>query len=373
MRARNRDVEKTTIHAEPRRRGSSLNSFLAGAATILVLLLGAGGYLLYRAMEEGVVSNPFNPETNTKNDPILAPSNRTPASGTSRTRIGIKPGQFALPAFGDKARVELLSVKEISGKPDEVSVQIRAHRLGDNFLASDTINVGSTTARNSGTYDFYEAVEPTARSSGEISLANVPAGQSVDGYVVLKVPPSVSVIDIVVENAGEFKNVPIAAAGAAEETQNTTVVNPSSGKSAPGTNSLPTPQASLGFQPGQFVKLAYGNKAQVELLSLQRIRDPQTANRDVVNVQMRIRRQADDVNATQIIGVGEMTARNPETTETYKALNPTKRSTGPVVLSDIRKNASVDAYVWLKVPEGVKTLNIYLPETAAFDKVPIAE
>jgi hypothetical protein len=32
----------------------------------------------------------------------------------------------------------------------------------------------------------------------------------------------------------------------------------------------------------------------------------------------------------------------------------------------------VDAYVWMKIPEGVNTVDIFVPNTAAFKNVPIA-
>ncbi|WP_017317795.1 hypothetical protein [Mastigocladopsis repens] len=130
--------------------------------------------------------------------------------------------------------------------------------------------------------------------------------------------------------------------------------------------------ASTAIKPGQFVQPAFGKKVQVELLSVKRIKDPETANRDVVNVQMRIRRLASDgVGGSDIISVGSTTARNPDTSETYKTVN-LQRSTGSVGLSSLRPNASADAYVWLRIPEGVNSLDVFVPDTAAFNNVPIS-
>ena len=123
---------------------------------------------------------------------------------------------------------------------------------------------------------------------------------------------------------------------------------------------------------GQFVQPAFGKKAEVELLSAKRIKDPETGNRDVVNLQMRIRRLATDgVVGSDIISVASTTARNPETSVTYKgvALN---RSTGSVSLFQVRPQASADAYIWLRVPDGVNNLDIFVPDTAAFKNVPIS-
>ena len=131
--------------------------------------------------------------------------------------------------------------------------------------------------------------------------------------------------------------------------------------------------ASAEIQPGQFVRRSYGTKAQVELLSVQRVEDPKTGNRDVVNVQMRIRRLEEQLGADNMINVGETTARNPQTTETYKAVDPAERSTGSVSLSNMPKGGSADAYVWLRVPPTANTIDIYVPQTAAFNGVPISQ
>ncbi|AFY32458.1 hypothetical protein [Calothrix sp. PCC 7507] len=134
----------------------------------------------------------------------------------------------------------------------------------------------------------------------------------------------------------------------------------------------PTPTTTPALQPGQFVQTAFGNKAKVELLSAKRIKDPETANRDVVNVQMRIRRQATDgVGDGDTIAIANTTARNPDTSETYKGISA-NRSTGNVSLSQLRPNASADAYVWIRVPDGVNTLDIFVPDTGAFKNVPIS-
>jgi hypothetical protein len=141
------------------------------------------------------------------------------------------------------------------------------------------------------------------------------------------------------------------------------------------TASNPAPSAILSsseIKPGQFVQLAFGNEAQVELLSLKRIQNPDSGERDVVNVQMRIRRLApDDVYGDNSINVAATRARNPETSQTYEALG-FDRSTGPVSLSSMRKGASADGYVWMKIPEGVNTVDLFIPDTKAFTNVPIS-
>ncbi|QDL10130.1 hypothetical protein DP113_21465 [Brasilonema octagenarum UFV-E1] len=141
-------------------------------------------------------------------------------------------------------------------------------------------------------------------------------------------------------------------------------------------SSTTTPQstASTGsaIKSGEFVQPSFGKKAEVELLSLKRIKDPETGNRDVVNLQMRIRRLATDgINPGESVGVYTTTARNPDTSETYKGVD-VKRSTGSVDLSSLRPQASADAYVWLRIPEGVNSIDVFVPDTAAFKNVPVS-
>ncbi len=95
--------------------------------------------------------------------------------------------------------------------------------------------------------------------------------------------------------------------------------------------------------------------------------------RDVVNVQVRIRLlQPAKVVGSDAIYMGGTTARNPQTSETYEAVNG--ESTGSVSLFRMRleNQTSADAYVWLQVPEGVNTIDIYIPNTQAFQNVPIS-
>ncbi len=103
---------------------------------------------------------------------------------------------------------------------------------------------------------------------------------------------------------------------------------------------VPSPaQTSLGnsaTQPGQFVQNAYGTKARVELLSVKWIQDPEVGTRDVVNVQMRIRRVAEDVSGSNLTNLGEVSAPNPDTSQTYEPVDFLKRSSGVVSLFSMR-------------------------------------
>jgi hypothetical protein len=146
-------------------------------------------------------------------------------------------------------------------------------------------------------------------------------------------------------------------------------------------SAVPTPNTSpitannnTGIQPGQFVQFSFGNKAQVELLVVKRIKNPATGNRDAVNVQFRARRLASDeerIGSDKFsLYTDKTTARNPGTSEAYQPVD-FQKSTGLIGLWQIKKGSSVDAYVWLKIPEGVDTIDIYVPETQVFKNVPI--
>jgi hypothetical protein len=208
MKVHNQDIERPAPHAHfRRRRGSSLNSFLTGAVTVLLLLAGAGGYLLYRDMELRDVKNSFNSnQTDTGNTTSVEPSKRAPAAPAPAS---IAPGEFVGQSLGNRAQMELLSVKRIAQNPDEVKVQMRIDVL-DDMNGGEMLDVSQTSARHPITYHIYPAVDPQTRSSGLIPLLHMRKGQSVDAYVVLKVPQEVSNIDIFVDETSAFKNVPVA-------------------------------------------------------------------------------------------------------------------------------------------------------------------
>jgi hypothetical protein len=147
-------------------------------------------------------------------------------------------------------------------------------------------------------------------------------------------------------------------------------------------NTSPTPDSSIAnIQPGQFVQPALESRAKVELLTVKRIQDPETGARDVVNVQFRVRRMG-KAGAGSVITPVNTTARNPNTGETYDSYRTAgikadkkpseNRATSSVRLLTVEEGASVDAYVWLKVAEGVNLIDLYIPETQVFRNVPIA-
>jgi hypothetical protein len=162
----------------------------------------------------------------------------------------------------------------------------------------------------------------------------------------------------------------VRSAGAIGENSSSTSTNPSTESTQPAPDTTAS-NNSVAIQPEQFVQFAFKNKAKVEILSLKRIKDPETQTRDVVNLQMRVRLVGEcELSCSDYIYTPQTKARNPETSETYEAYG-NKQATGTVALNQMKRGSSVDAYVWMKIPEGVNTVDIFVPNTAAFKNVPI--
>jgi hypothetical protein len=148
---------------------------------------------------------------------------------------------------------------------------------------------------------------------------------------------------------------------------------PPTSASPPASGDISASSGSTAIQPGQMIQPALNDEAKVELLAVRRIKDPRTGTRDVVNVQFRVRRLAPD-NPNGYIRSSEIKAMNPETNEVYKVMSESSNSSisGTVFLSDMNRGGSADAHAWLSVPEGVNTLDIYVPKTQTFKNVPIS-
>lgn len=361
------DVDRQATPQKINRRGNRTKYLLVAIGSIMTTLGLIGvGTLLYNLL--GQKQNANNQLVN-----------------SSQTSLSIQPGQFVQPAFGNQAQVELTSVRRIPGATDEVSVEMRISRLSGDALASDIIDISGTIALNPVTNQRYQAIDLLRRTSDPISLYQIRQGEPVEAHIVLRVPPEVSAIDIYVDDTRPFKNVPIASGDRANMEANnfpfseTATTPDATTQTSIEQVSQTDPQSPLAvatratIQPIHLVQDAFGHKAQVELLLVKRVRDPDLRTLDLVDIQMRVRRiESEKVDAgDSAIDVGSTVARNSDTSETYQAVNQTVR-TGIVDLYTIRPGASADADVWLRVPEGVNTLDIFIPETAAFKNVPIA-
>lgn len=142
------------------------------------------------------------------------------------------------------------------------------------------------------------------------------------------------------------------------------------------TQPLPQPSSSAVGQTGQLTQPAIDQKAQVEIIAVNRIQNPNTKLRDFVNVQFRVRRVAPKTDAISydqgVIFPGSTTARNPTTGETYPAVDRINRATSNISVSELNPNATADAYVWIQIPEGTAAIDVLIPKTQAFKNVPIS-
>lgn len=170
----------------------------------------------------------------------------------------------------------------------------------------------------------------------------------------------------------EVSDLASATSSTADSDQTRIASTPSSAESSSPDTSATETATGTEIQPKQFVAPAFKTIGEVELLSVKRIQDPETGKQDVVNVQFRVRRLSSDSPPVlnQILSPNQVAARNPETSETYEPVD-LKRATDPILINLVNVNASVDGYVWLKIPEGVNTIDLFFPETQAFKNVPI--
>lgn len=132
---------------------------------------------------------------------------------------------------------------------------------------------------------------------------------------------------------------------------------------------------ATGVQPGQLVQPIEGGSAQIELLSVNRIQNPGSQTRDVVNVQFRVRRTAAQGQASPTaatLNPSQITARNPSTGETYQPV-AANQATDSIAINSLPANASIDGYIWLRVPEGVNAIDLQIPNTQGFKNVAIAD
>lgn len=129
------------------------------------------------------------------------------------------------------------------------------------------------------------------------------------------------------------------------------------------------PINNTGIQPGQFVQIGFKNTARIELLSVKRIQNSKVGEREFVNVQMRVH----PLNETggPMFWPRDTKARNPETGEIYEVVS-SESATGNFFIPKARIGALVDAHVWIRVPENVNTIDIFIADTGVFKSVPIS-
>lgn len=123
---------------------------------------------------------------------------------------------------------------------------------------------------------------------------------------------------------------------------------------------------SSAIQPDQFVNKGFDNKLKVEIESTKRIQNPDTGDQDIVVVNFRILSLVPKMESTFLYWK-RVKGRNPDTSEEYS----TEKYSDTTYLHKLPNNAWANAYIWLQVSEGVKVIDIAVPETAMFRNVPI--
>lgn len=127
-------------------------------------------------------------------------------------------------------------------------------------------------------------------------------------------------------------------------------------------------QSNSEIEVDEFIQPAFNSKATIELVSVKRIKHPEKGTRNIVNVRLRFRRLAKDAAKSETFDLSDTQARHPETNEVYKQI---VNSTGLITLDTLPVDASAEGYFWLEVPERITTIDIVIPKTEMFRKVPI--
>ncbi|MEO1764589.1 MAG: hypothetical protein AAFR83_22115 [Cyanobacteria bacterium J06629_18] len=134
-------------------------------------------------------------------------------------------------------------------------------------------------------------------------------------------------------------------------------------------NPIQNQTSSESIEPGQFVNVGYNNQLKIEILSAKRIENPKTGKKDIVNFNLRVKRQV--AEAQGYLSLSRVKGRNPETSEDYRTV--TNKSTSTTRIRRLPDNAWANGYFWLKVPENVNSVDIVIPQTAIFKQVPISD
>lgn len=174
----------------------------------------------------------------------------------------------------------------------------------------------------------------------------------------------------------EFRNSPLNSGVTLPNANNsnTPSTNQTQINQEPGQETTASTERTATSSTGQLVQPAISNKAQVELLSVDRVQNPATNTRDIVKVQFRVSRvtsQPVDIEYSEgLIYSEQTTARNSKTGAIYRAVNPNKTA-NTISVKEISPDASTIGSVSLKVPEGITTLDISIPKTETFVNISI--
>ncbi len=188
---------------------------------------------------------------------------------------------------------------------------------------------------------------------------------ALSGYAVFKV--------ITLEGTVSTRNsVPASSPSLSDSSDTPLSLGIASSEADDGDNQAPVidVQSNPPIQPGQFVLPAYDNQITVELVSLKRRKSNEDLPINTVILEFRLKRTVEDLPDNTFITMWKIKARNAETREEYKSIS--KKATQNVHIKDLPVGAWADAYVWLKVPQDVNTVDVVMPKgNPIFRDVPI--
>ena len=94
-----------------------------------------------------------------------------------------------------------------------------------------------------------------------------------------------------------------------------TVENPSPAESSPAVVA-----SAKKIAPGEMFKLAFDNKARIELIRVNRIENRESGKKDLINIQYQVRKIDDGVATNDLIHPNGITGRNLEDSSIYNVV-----------------------------------------------------
>lgn len=236
MKTPNQNFYQRPVPRKFRLRGNSFLTFFTGVSVIVGILgLTAVGFLDIFEQESPLPQKALKPLLNSANPPVNIPT-VTPPNLALETNSTVQQNSYLRSILEDKGQIQLVSLQRVFGKTDEVKLQMRIYRNAAEVTDADKINIGTISAKNSISGETYQPIDPVKQSSGIINLSSIPVGKFVDAYVVLRVPKSAIVLDIITDNVTKFKNALVGIA----EPATTSLNNNSSLPPISGISGLPT-------------------------------------------------------------------------------------------------------------------------------------
>lgn len=121
-------------------------------------------------------------------------------------------------------------------------------------------------------------------------------------------------------------------------------------------------------EPGEFIQPVLDGAAEVELLSVSRV----SPTSNLVNLEMRVRRLSNPLESPEALNLNDTIARNTRTNEKFVTQSSTATENSSISLDRLRPGQSIDATVTLRIPTDLDRVDLEIPATRAFRRVPIS-